>query len=118
MFALLQIYPPEAFVSFDSADDDDDCGVDVLAVDVSRARLEQFAADYEQRYRASLDEWKAWDDLSCDWGEEHDRKLAELEDRYCVCSPSIPEMHWQIVEIWMPEWPRRQRTTFWRSAVA
>jgi hypothetical protein len=63
MFALLQLYPLEAFVSFDSQDDDD-FGVDVLVVDDSRARLEQFAADYEHRYRTALDEWKAWNDIN------------------------------------------------------
>jgi hypothetical protein len=83
MFALLQLYPPEAFVSFDSQDDDD-CGVDVLVVDDSRERLEQFAADYEHRYRSALDEWKAWNDINRDWGEEHDRKFAELEHKYCA----------------------------------
>ena len=98
--------------------DDDDCGVDVLVVDDLRERLEQFAADYEQRFRAALDEWKAWDDLSRDWGEEHDRKSDELEDKYCVRSPTMPGMRWQIVEVWMPGWPRWQRATFRRPAAA
>jgi hypothetical protein len=52
MFALLQMYPLEALPL--AGEPDDDCGgVDVLAIDASRERLEQFAADYEQRYRAA-----------------------------------------------------------------
>jgi hypothetical protein len=69
----------------------------------------KLAADYEQRHRTALDEWMAWDDLSGDWGEAHDRKAAELEDKYCVCSPTISEMRWQIVEIRMPGWPRNEQ---------
>ena len=40
----------------------DDCGVDVLAVDDSEERLEQFAAEYEERYRAALLAGRIFDD--------------------------------------------------------
>ena len=64
MFALLQTYPAEAIVPLASSGEaGDDCGVDVLAVDDSEERLEQFAADYEERYRAAHQEWTQWDDI-------------------------------------------------------
>ena len=54
MFALLQIYPAEATfpLASESGEAGDDCGVDVLAVDDFEERLEQFAAGYEERFRA------------------------------------------------------------------
>jgi hypothetical protein len=109
VFALLQLYPPEATVPFDGEADDGDSGVDVLAVDNSRDQLEQFAADYEQRHRTALDEWKAWDDLSRDWGAEHDCKCAELERKYHVRSPTIPGIRWQIVAVGTQEWPHSEQ---------
>lgn len=107
IFALLQIYPPEATVPFDGEADDDDCGVDVLAVNNSRDQLEQLAADYQERYRTALSEWMAWDNTDRDWGEEHDGKLAELERKYRVRSPTMSEIRWQIVAVGTQEWPRR-----------
>ena len=56
----------------------DDCGVDVLAVDDSEERLEQFAAEYEERYRAAHQEWTQWDDIDREWDEVHDRRSEEL----------------------------------------
>ena len=82
MFALLQINPPEAL-------DDTDCGVDVLAVDVSEERLEQFAADYQERFRAAHQEWQQWDDISREWDATDDCRLDELEHKYCVSSPTF-----------------------------
>jgi hypothetical protein len=98
MFALLQIYPPEAL----DLDWRRDCGVEVLAIGETEEQLDRLAADYEQRYRAAHQEWAAWDGLSCDWGAAHDRKLAELERRYRVSSPTIGDMRWEIVEVWTP----------------
>ena len=95
MFALLQINPPEAL-------DDTDCGVDVLAVDVSEERLEQFAADYQERFRAAHQEWQQWDDISREWDAMDDCRLDELEHKYCVSSPTFGDMRWQIVEVWAP----------------
>ena len=95
MFALLQINPPEAL-------DDTDCGVDVLAVDVSEERLEQFAADYRERFRAAHQEWQQWDDISREWDATDDCRLDELEHKYCVSSPTFGDMRWQIVEVWAP----------------
>ena len=110
MFALLQLYPPEATVPYRGETDDGDCGVDVLAVDDSRDQLEHFAADYEQRYRAALDEWTAWDNLDRDWDEEHDCKFAELQCKYRIRSPTMPEMRWQIVAVGTQEWPHGEQS--------
>jgi hypothetical protein len=60
MFVLLQVYPPEAIAE----DDDFCCCLDVIAVDPSRMRLEQFLAGYEPRYRAAVAEFVLWDDMS------------------------------------------------------
>jgi hypothetical protein len=51
MFALLQIYPLEA-----NADDgsDDNCCLDVIAIDTTEARLKRFLADYEPTYREAV----------------------------------------------------------------
>ena len=104
MFALLQIYPAEATVPLagESGEAGDNCGVDVLAVDDSEERLEQFAAEYEERYRAAHQEWTLWDDIDREWDEVHDRRSEELELKYCVFSPSIGNMRWQIVEVRIP----------------
>ena len=55
--------------------DDTDCGVDVLAVDDSEERLEQFAAE---RFRAAHKEWQQWDDISREWDATDDCRLDEL----------------------------------------
>ena len=98
MFALLQIYPPEAL----DLDWRSDCGVEVLAVGDTEEQLEQFAAEYEQRYRAAHQEWKLWDDISREWDAAHDHKTAELELKYRVSCPSIGDMRWEIVAVWTP----------------
>jgi hypothetical protein len=71
MFALLQIYPLEA-----NADDgsDDNCCLDVIAIDTTEARLKRFLADYEPTYREAVAAFDAWyDNAPRDWGEKHDR---------------------------------------------
>jgi hypothetical protein len=78
MFALLQIYPPEAL----DLDWRSDCGVEVLAVGDTEEQLEQFAADYKQRHRAANQQWTMWDDLGREWDAAHDHKIAELEVKY------------------------------------
>ena len=94
MFALLQIYPPEAL-------DSDDCGVEVLSVG-DEEQLERFAVDYEERYRTAYQEWASWDDTDREWDEEHDRKTVELQRKYGVSAPSIGDMRWEIVEVGTP----------------
>jgi|SRR5215831_10109272 len=93
MYALLQIYPPEA-----SDHDDRCCCLDVIAVDASEAELERFRAAYEYRYRAAVEDFDAWDDMSKDWGEEHDRMCDELVDRYGICGSLIAGTKFKIVQ--------------------
>jgi hypothetical protein len=50
VFVLLQIYPPEATAEDGS---DDNCCLDVIAVDASEAELERYLAAYKPRYRAA-----------------------------------------------------------------
>jgi hypothetical protein len=93
MFALLQIIPLEAL-------DGDERGVDVIAVDVSRERLQQFAADYQQRYRTALKELDAWDECSERSTEAYVAKAEELSDTHSVMGGLFLETRWDIVEIW------------------
>jgi hypothetical protein len=94
MFVLLQIYPPEAIAE----DDDCCCCLDVIAVDSSWTRLEQFLAGYETRYRAAVAAFCLWDDMSKEWGDEHDAKMNELSDEYRVFGSLIPETRFEILE--------------------
>jgi len=94
MFVLLQVYP------FDAVDHGDECCcLDVIAVDASKAEFEQYLVAYERRYRTAVALFDAWDDMSKDWGEEHDRKQEELQDRYQVYGSLIWETWFKIVEV-------------------
>jgi len=92
VYVLLQIYPPEA------SDDDDDPPLDVIAVNPSEAELKGYLVAYEYRYRAACEDFDAWDDLSEDWGDEHDRMLDELADQYQVYGSLISGTKFEIVE--------------------
>jgi hypothetical protein len=93
MFVLLQIYPPEA-----SDEDDQCCCLDVIAVDSSEAELERYLAAYEYRYRAAVEDFDAWDDVSKDWGAEHDRVHAELLNKYQLYGSLISEAKFKVVQ--------------------
>lgn len=77
MYALLQIYPPEAMAEDHS---DAQCCLDIIAVDASKTTLEHYLAKYERRYRAAFDAWD--DDQSDEWGPEHDAKLHDVENEH------------------------------------
>jgi len=91
MFVLLQIYPPEA------AGEDDETPLDVIAVDPSKAKLQRFLAAYKYRYRAACEDFDAWDDVSKDWGKEHDRMHHELRQQYLVRGSLIKGTTFKIV---------------------
>jgi hypothetical protein len=94
MFVLLQVYP------FDAVDlDNECCCLDIMAVDASKAQLEQYLVAYERWYRTAVAVFDAWDDMSKDWGEEHDRKHEELQDWYQVYGSLIWETRFKIVEV-------------------
>ena len=73
-FALLQVCPDEALPIPGEPGE----GVDVIAISASRERLEQLAADYQQRFQAATEEFDTWDKLvgrGSEWSEALDRKL-------------------------------------------
>jgi len=95
MFVLLQVYPLEATAEDGS---DDNCCLDVIAVESSKARLEQYLAAYESRYRAAVAEFGLWDDMSKDWYDEHDRMCEELLDKYDIHGSLIAGTRFKILE--------------------
>jgi hypothetical protein len=95
MFCLLQIYPLEANAEDGS---DDNCCLDVIAVDASKPRLEQYLAEYEGRYRAAVAEFELWDDMSKDWSDEHDHMCAALQDRYSIYGSLVAGTQFKILE--------------------
>jgi hypothetical protein len=93
MFVLLQLYPPEA-----TDHDERDC-LDVIAVDGSRAVVEEFLQKYEPRYLAACLEFASWDrDKGADWTIEHERKMEELACKHHVHGALIAETEFRIVE--------------------
>src|SRR5262245_3352904 len=100
MYVLLQVYPAEA--TAEDGSDDCCCCFDVIAVDPSKAALERFLAAYEPRYRAACAAFDLWDDMSKDWGEEHDRMQAELTGKYDVHGCLIQGTRFKIVDNQQP----------------
>ena len=97
-FALLQVCPDEALPIPGEPGE----GVDVIAISASRERLEQFAADYQQRFQAATEEFDTWDKLvgrGSEWSEALDRKLFELLVRYRVDGALVSGACWRIVEV-------------------
>jgi len=92
MFVLLQIYPGEA------AGPDDETPLDVIAIDSLEAALQRYLAAYEYRYRAAVEDFVAWDDMSEDWGEEYDHMHRALLSEYAVYGCLIEGTKFKIVE--------------------
>jgi hypothetical protein len=86
-----RLYPPEA------PGDGNETPLDVIAVDASEAELERYLAAYEHRYRAACKAFDAWDDLTKDWGAEHDRECYELRRRYQVYGGLITGTKFKIL---------------------
>jgi len=95
MFVLLQIYPLEATAEDGS---DDNCCLDVIAVDASKATLERFLTSYERRYRAAAKAFDAWDNTSSDWGEEHEHKISELQGEHNLYGALVSGTRFKILE--------------------
>jgi hypothetical protein len=95
MFVLLQIYPLEATAEDGS---DDNCCLDVIAVDSSKAALERFLAVYKPRYRAAVAAFEHWDDMTKDWSEEHDRMCEALQNRYDIHGSLVAGTRFKILE--------------------
>jgi hypothetical protein len=97
MYVLLQIYPPEA------AGDHDPTPLDAIAVDGSQGRLEEYLADYQERYRAACVEFAAQDsNPSGDWTSEHDCLAEAIMDQHCVYGALMAETTFKIVEVLAP----------------
>ena len=94
MYALLQIYPLEA------RGDDDPTPLDAIAVDGSQERLEEYLADYQERYRAACAEFAARDpNPDSDWTAEHDCLSEAFMDRHAVYGALMAETTFKIVEV-------------------
>jgi hypothetical protein len=89
MFALLQLYPPEA------SGDDDPYPLDIIALDASKARLERFLLDYRERYRDACAAWERED-----WSDEYEDEQAYMgiTKAYGVCGNLITGTTFQIVK--------------------
>ena len=85
-----------------NADDgsDDNCCLDVIAIDTTEARLKRFLADYEPTYREAVAAFDAWyDNTPGDWGEEHDRTDEECRATFRIYGALVRETRFKIVEV-------------------
>ena len=97
MYVLLQIYPLEA------RGDDDPTPLDAIAVDGSEERLEEYLADYQERYRAACAEFAARDpNPDGDWTSEHDGLSEALAAQHAVYGALMAETTFKIVEVLAP----------------
>jgi hypothetical protein len=97
MYVLLQIYPLEA------CGDDDHTPLDAIAVDGSQERLEEYLADYQERYRAACAEFAARDPVPRgDWTSEHDCLAKAVADQHAVYGCLMAETTFKIVEVCAP----------------
>src|SRR5262249_47752284 len=98
MFALLQVLP---VCNADKERSDDVCVSDaehvfVIKVDMSEDRLKEYAAAYQFRFRAAVEDWEALDPSpEGEWGPGHERLLC---DKYRVTGVLAEETTFHIVE--------------------
>jgi hypothetical protein len=86
MFVLLQICPQAI------GPDDRHDPIDVIEVDVSRERLEQYLATYRERHRVACAELEErLSQHGDDWESAHDRVHDEIADKHRICSTLVPE---------------------------
>ena len=86
MFVLLQI-SPQAIGPEDAHDP-----IDVISVDASRERLEQYLTTYRERHRAACAELEArLSTYGDDWGAVHDHVYAEIADKHRIGGTLVPE---------------------------
>src|SRR5262249_51672809 len=94
MYVLLQIYPLEA------RGDDDPTPLDAIAVDGSQERLEEYLADYRERYRAACAEFAARDpNPDGDWTSEPHCFAPAIMNRHAVYGGPLVETTFKIVEV-------------------
>src|SRR5258705_7745654 len=86
MFVLLQICPQAI------GPDDLHDPIDVIRVDVSRERLEQYLTIYRERHRAACAELEErLSEYGDDWESVHDHMHDEIAGKHRIGSTLIPE---------------------------
>jgi hypothetical protein len=86
MFVLLQICP-QAIGS-----DDEHDPIDVIGVDASRQRLEQYVTAYRERHRGACAELEErLSEYGDDWESVHDHAHDEIATKHRVCGSLVPE---------------------------
>jgi hypothetical protein len=86
MFALLQICPQAI------GPDDLHDPIDVIAVDASQKRLEQYLTTYRERHRVACAELEArLSEYGDDWESVHGHVHDEIADRHRICGTLVPE---------------------------
>jgi hypothetical protein len=93
MFALLQLYPPEA------SSDDNPYPLDIIALDTSKVRLERYLASYRGRYREACAESDRWDQdhSSEEWSDEYSPVSQMIAEAHSVYGSLIPGTTFKIV---------------------
>jgi hypothetical protein len=86
MFVLLQICPQAI------GPDDLHDPIDVIGVDVSRERLEQYLTTYRERHRVACAELEVrLSEYGDDWESVHNHVYDEIADKHHICSTLVPE---------------------------
>jgi hypothetical protein len=86
MFVLLQICPQAI------GPDDLHDPIDVIGVDVSRERLEQYLTAYRERHRVACTELEArLSEHGDEWESVHDHMHDEIADKHRICGILAPE---------------------------
>jgi hypothetical protein len=93
MFALLQLYPPEA------SSEDDPYPLDIIALNASETWLKRYLASYRGRYREACAECDRWDqDHSSEEGaDEHSLVPRQIAEAYSVYGSLITGTTFKIV---------------------
>jgi hypothetical protein len=87
MFVLLQICPQAI------GPDDLHDPIDVIGVDVSRERLEQYLTAYRERHRVACTELEArLSEYGDDWEAVHDHVHDEIADKHRSSRRSVTDM--------------------------
>jgi hypothetical protein len=86
MFALLQICPQAI------GPDDLHDPIDVIAVDTSRDRLEQYLTTYRERHRVACVELEErLEEHGDGWESVHDHVYNEIANKHCIGGTLVPE---------------------------
>jgi hypothetical protein len=103
MFVLLQICPQAI------GPDDLHDPIDVIGVDISRERLEQYLTTYRERHRVACTELEErLSGCGDDWESAHDHVHDEIADKHRIGGTLVPEPDaiFEILEVAESEgWP-------------